>query len=120
MGKSTDSGTKFSNSRLRPGDTSDDRQKQCIMLAYDRAEQQLIDGTASSQVITHFLKMGTVKEQLEIEKIKNENLVLQAKAEDIQNSKDIKILYADALKAFSTYSGQDSEDDEEYDEDDYD
>ena len=62
-----------SNKKLRPALTPEARENQLISLAMDQAEQQLMDGTASSQVITHFLKLATSKTALEKEKLKKEN-----------------------------------------------
>lgn len=89
----------------RPALTPEARENQMISLAVDLAEQQLRDGTASSQVITHFLKLGTTKAELEKEKLKRENKVLEAKAEAIESSKEVKVLYENALKAMRNYAG---------------
>ena len=64
------------------------------------------DGTASSQVITHFLKLGTTKAELEKEKLKKENKLMDAKTKQIESSEEIKILYENAIKAMRSYSGQ--------------
>lgn len=85
------------------------RENQLISLAVDLAEQQLIDGTASSQVITHYLKLGTYKEKLEIEKLHHETELLKAKTEAIESAKRIDEMYAEALRAMKEYSGQDEE-----------
>lgn len=76
-----------------------------INLAVNLAEQQLRDGTASSQVITHFLKLGTTKAELEKEKLRNENEVLKAKAKSIESAEEVKVLYENALKAMRNYGG---------------
>lgn len=96
--------------RGRPALTPEARENQLISLAYNVAEKQLLDGTASSQVITHFLKLGTVKEQLELEKIKKENVLLEAKTEALKSAKHIEELYENALNAMKNYSGQGEED----------
>lgn len=84
-----------------------------ISLAVDLAEQQLRDGTASSQVITHYLKLGSMREQLERDKIRKEITQLEAKTKALANAEEIKVLYENALKAMRTYNGQG----EVYDED---
>ena len=91
--------------RGRPAITPEARENQCIALAMDLAEQQLRDGTASSQVITHFLKAVASKSELEKEKIRKENLVLEAKAKAYQSSEEIKALYEDAMNAMRNYTG---------------
>lgn len=81
-----------------------------ISLAVDLAEQQLLDGTASAQVITHFLKLATTREQLEKEKLERENELLRAKTEALESAKHVEELYANALNAMRNYSGQGSDD----------
>lgn len=89
----------------RPALTPESRENQMISLAVDLAEQQLLDGTASSQVITHFLKLGTTKAQLEKERLAQENKLLEAKTEALQSAKRVEELYSNALKAMQNYSG---------------
>ena len=91
--------------RPRPAMSPEARENQLIARAVDLAEKQLIDGSASSQVITHFLKLGTVKSQLELEKLRKENELLSAKTEQIQSAQHIEELYNDAIIAMKTYSG---------------
>ena len=92
--------------KLRPALTPEAREKQMISLAEDLAEQQLLDGTASSQVITHFLKLGSTREKLERERLEEENRLLKAKTKALENAEEIKVLYEDALKAMRNYGGQ--------------
>lgn len=98
--------------KMRPAIDPEARENQLIALAVDVAEQQLLNGTASSQVITHFLKLGTTRAELEKEKLKKENAVLEAKAKAYQAGEEIKELYEGAIKAMKLYGGQG--DDEEY------
>ena len=110
-----------SSQKIRPALTPEAREKQLISLAMDRAEQQLLDGTASSQVITHFLKLGSEREQLEQERLKGENDLLRAKVKALEDSADMKVMYERAIRAMRMYNGANNDDDEEgYDyEDDY-
>lgn len=96
---------------MRPGLTPESRENQMISLAVDLAEQQLRDGTASSQVITHFLKLGSTREKLERERLEEENKLLKAKTEQLQSMKRMEELYADAITAMKNYSGQGDPDD---------
>lgn len=100
--------------RRAPATTPEGRENQLIDLAIDLAERQLSEGTASSQVITHYLKLGTTKERLEKEKLEKENELLKAKTEAIQSAKRVEELYKDALNAMRSYSGQGGE--EEYED----
>mgnify|MGYP007133703865 CR=1 FL=1 len=103
------------NKKPRPALTPEARENQLISLAVDLAEQQLLDGTASSQVITHFLKLASSKEKLEKEKLQNENTLLKTKVEALQSTQRIEELYADAIKAMSLYRGEGSVEDADSD-----
>lgn len=83
-----------------------DRENQLIALAVDLAEKQLLEGTASSQVITHYLKLATEKERLEREILAEQAKLVAAKTEAIESSKQTEILYREALSAMRAYSGQ--------------
>lgn len=100
--------------RQKPAETPEARENQMVAYAVDLAEKQLREGTASSQVITHYLKLGTQKEKLEREKLELEKELLKAKTEALQSSKRVEELYAEAIKAMSIYSGKSTE--EDYDE----
>lgn len=89
-----------------PGKSLEARENQLIGLAVDLAEQQLSAGTASSQVITHYLKLGSTMERLEKEKLIQENKLLKAKTEALQSQKKVEELYINALNAMRSYSGQ--------------
>lgn len=91
--------------KVRPALTPEARENQLIAAAVDLAEKQLLEGTASSQVITHYLKLGSSKERLEKEKLERENELLRAKTESLQSLKRIEELYKDALDAMKSYSG---------------
>ena len=93
----------------RPALTPEARENQLIAKAYDLVEQRLEDGTATSQETTHFLKLGSSRARLELEKIRRETEVLVAKREAYESSKRIEELYAGALQAMRTYNGIDDE-----------
>lgn len=107
MGK-VEKGT--SNKPRRPAISPEARENQMIASAMDLAEKQLREGTASSQVITHFLKLATSKAELEKEKLARENELLRAKTESLQSSQRIEELYEHAIKAMQRYGGQGNED----------
>lgn len=92
--------------------TPEARENQLIALAYDVAEQQLLDGTISSQVLTQLLKAGSARGQAELKKIERENALLKAKADAIQSSQQTTEIYANALAAMKTYSGLEPSDGE--------
>ncbi len=101
---------------IRPALTPEARENQLIYLATELAEQQLRDGTASSQVITHYLKLGSSKEKIEKEILEKQKDLITAKTEALQSAKHIEELYAKAINAMKSYSGHGGleNEDEEY------
>lgn len=91
--------------RSQPALTTEAREKQLIALAVDLAEQQLRDGTASSQVITHYLKLGSTKDRLEKEILEEQRDLMKAKTEALKSAKRVEELYKDALDAMRRYNG---------------
>ena len=118
MAKKKETTTKDTPKKIRPATTPEARENQLIALAVDLAEKQLIEGTASSQVITHYLKLGSTKERIEREILEKQKALIEAKTENLQSAKRIEELYTNAINAMKNYSGQNdsSEDDEEYDD----
>lgn len=104
------------SNKMRAALTPEARENQLICLATDLAEQQLRDGTASSQVITHYLKMATAKERLEREILAENKKLLAAKTEALQSTKRIEELYANAISAMRRYSGHGGVEDDEPEE----
>lgn len=105
MSKARSTGSPNSSRKIRPALTPEANESQMVSLAMDLVRQRLMDGTASSQETTHFLKLGTVKAQKELEKLTRENELLRAKTEAIDSSKSSEELYRNAIKAFASYSG---------------
>lgn len=91
--------------KTMPALSNESKEKEMINLALERAEQQLRDGTASSQVIVHFLKLGSSQQKLENEKLRKEIEQMNAKIEQLQSAKRIEELYSDALAAMKEYRG---------------
>ena len=89
----------------RPALTPEARELQLIALAVDLAEQQLRDGTASSQVISHFLKLGSTRAELEKEKLASENQLMRAKAEALQAQQRQDEMFKEAIEAMRRYQG---------------
>ena len=97
--------------KMRPALTPEARENQMISLAMDLVQQRLIDGTASSQETTHFLKLASSKTILEKERLEEENKLLRAKTKVMENVEDAKVIYSDVLNAIRKYSGQGDVDD---------
>jgi len=95
--------------KMRPALTLEARENQMISLAVDLAEKQLMEGTASAQVITHYLKLGATTARLEKEKLERENELLRAKTEALESAKHVEELYTNAINAMRNYSGYGSE-----------
>lgn len=91
--------------RRQPARTSEARELELSAVAYDLAEEQMRGGTASSQVVTHFLKMGSTRERLEQQRIAHENELLQVKRQAIESQKRVEELYMAALDAMRSYAG---------------
>lgn len=111
MAKVTTGSSKPSAKRGRPALTPEARENQMIALAVDLAEQQLRDGTASSQVITHYLKLGSTKERVEKEILEKQKELIAAKTEALHSAKRVEELYSEAIKAMRKYNGQGDPDD---------
>lgn len=101
--------SKQSNKRhLPPAMTPEARENRLVSLAMDLAEERLLDGTASNQLIVHYLKLGTTKEQMEKEMMEKQMRNLDAKTEAIESAKRVEELYEKAINAMRLYSGQKS------------
>ena len=96
-----------------PATTPDGRERQLIAAAYDLAEEQIRTGTATAQVITHFLKLGTEREKLERKRLEGENKLLEARVESLASSSRIEELYEKAVAAMRSYAGRGSVDESE-------
>lgn len=91
--------------RVAPAETLEARENQLISEAIALAEKQMLEGTASSQVITHYLKLGTTRARLENEKLKSENDLLKAKVETLQSQQRSEELYEQVINAMRRYQG---------------
>lgn len=102
---------KNSGTRRRPARSPEAREQQMISYAVDLAEQQLRDGTASSQIITHYLKEASMKHQIELEKLRLENELIRAKTESLEREQKTEEMFRDAIEAMKKYSGNGDPDD---------
>lgn len=103
--------------RSAPAFTLEEREDQLIALAMDLAEEQMRDKTVSAQVLAQFVRAGSSKDRLELEKLKKENQLLLAKTEALQSSKRVEELYKNALTAMKSYSGNLGNNEGEYEDD---
>jgi hypothetical protein len=100
-----------------PAKTLEGREQQLTAATYDLVEQRIYNGTATSQETVHFLRAGSVQSQMVLEKLKNDNALLQARVKELESKTSGESMYADALAAFRGYAGVDPVDPEA---DDYD
>src|SRR5574344_643660 len=100
-----------SSRKMRPALSPEARENQMISLAMDLAEKQLMDGTASSQLITEFVKRGSTKARIEQEILDKQKELIEAKTQSLQSAQRIEELYTNALNAMRNYSGQGGSDD---------
>lgn len=96
--------------RRSPARTPEARELELSSVAYDLAEEQMLAGTASSQVLTHFLRAGSMRERLEQQKMEHEIELMDVKKEQLEGQKRIEELYVSALEAMRSYSGMGSGD----------
>lgn len=96
----------MANKRTRPASTPEARENQLISLANDLAEKQMLNGTASSAVILHYLKLGSTKENLEKKMMEKKTDLLAAQVESLNSQKRTEELYEEALAAMQIYSGK--------------
>lgn len=94
---------------MRPALTPEAREQQLISLAYDEAEKRIRDGTASSQLLTHFLKLGSNREKLEEEALRKNMELTEAKKGSLESSKHSEELYNAAIAAMKGYRGTDDD-----------
>ena len=96
---------------IRPALSPEARENQLIALATNLAEKQLMEGTASSQVITHYLKLGSTKERIEKEILEKQKELIEVKTASYQSQTKMEELYAEAIKALRKYSGNNADSD---------
>lgn len=98
--------------RRSPAKTPEERESVLISKSLNLIERQIDDGSASSQVLSLYAKLGSSRERLEQERLANENQVLRKKVESMEAAIDVKNLMEEALGAFKGYSGRISDADE--------
>ena len=113
MARPKSSKTVTERPKSRPARTPEARENQLIALAYDVAEERLRNGTATSQEVVHFLRLGSMKERKELEMMDKKNELMTAKTEALQSAKRIEELYSNAISAMRAYSGFGQDKDEE-------
>lgn len=111
MAKAKGSQSSSNVRQIRPALTPEARQNQLIALATDLVEKRLIEGTASSQETTHFLKLATQEAKLKVKILEKQEELISAKTESIKSSQRTEELYRDAIIAMRKYSGGGTDED---------
>ena len=110
VAQSGDQGAGLGQRKTRPAISVEARENQLVSLAVDLAEKQLMDGTASAQVITHYLKLGSTKERLEKEILEQQKELIGAKTQSLKSAQRMDEMYKEALDAMRCYGGHSRED----------
>ena len=92
-----------------PARTEEEEEKRACGYAMDLAIKWMREGTAPAQVVTHFLKIGSLREQAELEKTRREIELLKAKKKAIESAEEQDKKYQEVIKAISSYAGKDQE-----------
>lgn len=103
--------------KTAPPKTPEEMETYLIGLAYKRTEKQILDGTVSPTTLNYFLRLGGTRAEIELEKLKNENHLLEAKTSSLAAQESVHELFAEAMKMFGVYSGETSAEEWEEDED---
>ena len=101
-----------SKKEIRPMLTPEARESQLVSFAMDLVEARLLDGTASSQETTHFLKIGSTKDRIEQEILEKKKILLDAQTDALKSAKRVEELYANALEAMKNYSSNNGDHDD--------
>ena len=102
-------GSGLGNKKYPPATTEEAREKQLIAMAYDLAEQRMRDGTASSQEVVHFLRMGSQRDKLEKEIMGEQKKLVTAKAGAYESARNLETMISDAMEMFKVYNGKGEE-----------
>lgn len=98
--------------RRPPAATPEARELELQSLAYDAAEKMLREPSPPAQVVTYFLKSGSTRDRLELEQLRQENLLKEARIAQIASSATQEVLLREAMRAFTEYRGGDVEDEQ--------
>lgn len=94
------------NYKMTPPINDESQETKLVSLAMKQAQERLENGTASSQMVTHFLRLGSIKAQVELEQLKLQNQLLEAKIKSEESGQEINRMVGEVLRALKSYSGQ--------------
>lgn len=116
MARSKKQSPESNKRKTAPASTPEGRQAQIVAAAVDLAEQRILDGTASNQLLLHYIKIADPMRKIEEEILEKQKELIVAKTENLASQKKMEELYSEAIKAMTRYSGGPVTP-EEYDED---
>lgn len=96
--------------------TPEGRENRLISMAMDLVEERMANGTATAQEIIHYLKLGSEKSRVEVEKLELEKKLVEAKTENIKAQKEMTTMFNEAISAMKRYSGNIEEEEDDYDD----
>jgi hypothetical protein len=85
-------------------------ENQLISLSIDAAKKMLVEGTAPTSIVLHYLKLATTRERMEREMMATQKELMEAKKQALESQAKVEQLYADAMKAMQRYSGYGDQD----------
>lgn len=85
--------------------TDEARENYLINLALNLVEKRLLEGTASSQETTHFLKLGSTEGRIKKRILEEEEALTKAKTENLQMQDRTEKAIQEAIDAMKIYSG---------------
>jgi len=105
------SSNSLKSKKMPPAKTPEGRENQLIAMAENLAEEKLRDGTASNQLIIHYLRLATSKTQLEKASLEEDIRLKRAKTVSIESAQELEVMVSNAMEAMRSYSGLFSEED---------
>lgn len=88
--------------------SAEERERELAYLATCLAEQQLRDGSAKAQVITHYLKLASPRENIERRMMEAKIQLLEGQLQACQRDTTTQQLLEEAIESLKMYRGDDS------------
>lgn len=82
-----------------------ERERENMFLATELAAKQLRDGTAKAQVVTHYLRMSSPREDIERRMMEAKIALLEGQLAACQNDMATQALIIEALESLREYRG---------------
>lgn len=99
------------NAAGTPPETPEGMETKLIGLAMRNAQELLEARKAPTTVLVHFLKLGSLRAEIELQKARNERDLLIARTDETRAKTDRGQIAADAIAAFRSYRSSEDADD---------